>query len=131
MEIADKLGVARSTVQRYLKQEWELLLEEKRELSGAYLDLSLERLEELYADLPRDPETGRVTLAASEQARKLIATQAKILGLGSRVEISGPGGGPVEVRSDEAIRAELVQALDRIEAAPPPPADPDDPQDDP
>lgn len=98
-EIADHFGYADPHI------PWELVSRTIKgifkEEANAYTDLTLARYEKLLAAVWQDAISG--DMEAHEQARKVIADSRKMLGIDrpARQEVSGPGGGPLQVTAEE------------------------------
>ena len=107
-EIARRMRVSLGTAHNYVQHELDKVRAEAREGAKEQLALELARLDAATKLVMEEIRDGN--LAAVDRLTKLNERRSKLLGLErTMVELSGPGGGPVEVVTPTAAR-DLMQA---------------------
>ena len=89
-DIADRLGIGRSTAHRYVTQELAYLAQECREEAVHVRDLELQRLDDLYLIAYRAIIDG-YDLPAIDRCLRIMERRAKLLGLDAaqKVDVQG------------------------------------------
>lgn len=104
--IGEEIGVSSSSAHRYLTRALELRTAEVRQAAHILRELELRRIGRILEKFQPQAENGCVQSAAV--VLKYLQERAKLLGLyaPTRQEISGPGGGPVQL-SDADLATKL------------------------
>lgn len=114
-EIADRLGLAVSTVFETIQVGFRELREQAAESAEQIVSTEITRLDKMLAYLWPSIENG--STRAISTALKISERRMKILGLErEKLEMSGPGGGPIEVDSSayERIKAKLAKYRENL-----------------
>lgn len=109
-QIASELGVALGTAHKDVQQGLGEVQALARESADAIVSLELERLDTMLAGVWHKASTG--STPAIRAALQISQRRMKILGLErEKLEMSGPGGGPIQIDASayERIRARLAK----------------------
>ena len=100
--IAQQIGISKSRVHTIIVSELDNLRKERERIVDKYLDMELARIDRLL--LAVMPAAQQGDLDAVGEARKLIETKAKMLGLNApsvaRIEHTGADGEPIATRDE-------------------------------